>query len=63
MGIKTPKSGVWLTSLILGALGALINMDIVDMSISFVDLDLGFWLMMIAWLILLIAAVLNKSGS
>ena len=62
MGIKTPKSGVWLTSLILGALGALINLEIVDMSISFVDLDLGFWLMMIAWLILLVAAVVNKSG-
>ena len=59
MGIQTPKSGVWLTSLILGALGALINLDVVDMSISFVDLDLGFWLMMIAWLILLIAAFIK----
>ena len=62
MGLTTPKSGVWLTSLVLGALGALINLEIVDMSISFVDLDLGFWLMMIAWLILLVAAVVNKSG-
>jgi hypothetical protein len=60
MGIQAPKSGIWLTSLILGALGALINLDIVDMSISFVDLDLGFWLMMIAWLILLIAALIKK---
>ena len=60
MGLTTPKSGVWLTSLVLGALGALINLEIVDMSISFVDLDLGFWLMMIAWLILLIAAFVKN---
>ena len=58
MNMKAPKFGVWLTALILGLLGTLINFGVLEMSISFVDLDLGFWLMFVAWAMLILVTAI-----
>ena len=59
MTLKAPKFGTWLTAFILGLLGTLIRIGIVDMSISFVELDLGFWLMFAAFAMLILAAYIR----
>ncbi len=57
MKLSAPKVTTWLVALIVGAVGILIHVG--SMSIVSVPYGLGFWLVAVAFLLLLVATLLK----
>jgi hypothetical protein len=57
MKLSAPKVTTWLVALVVGAVGILIHVG--SMSIVAVPYGLGFWLVAVAFLLLLVATLLK----
>jgi len=53
MRLNAPKQTTWIIALILGVLGILANLS----SIPVITPELGFWLLVAGWALLLIASI------
>jgi hypothetical protein len=53
MKLSAPKQITWIIALILGIVGILANL----VAIPVITATIGFWLLVAAWLLLLIAAI------
>jgi hypothetical protein len=53
MKLSPPKQVTWIIALVLGIVGILANLT----SIPVVTATIGFWLLAVAWVLLLIAAI------
>jgi len=53
MRLNAPKQTTWIIALILGVLGILANLS----SIPVITPELGFWLLIAGWALLLIASI------
>ena len=53
MRLSAPKQITWIVALILGVVGILANLT----SIPVITPDLGFWLVVVGWGLLLIATI------
>ena len=55
MTLSSPKMITWVIALILGVLGILANL----VALPIISASLGFWLLVIAFLLLLVASVVK----
>jgi predicted membrane metal-binding protein len=53
MKLSAPKQVTWIIALVLGVLGIVANLT----AIPVVTATIGFWLLAVAWVLLLIAAI------
>ncbi|HUW09346.1 MAG TPA: hypothetical protein VM537_06415 [Anaerolineae bacterium] len=53
MRLNAPKQITWIIALILGVVGILANIT----SIPVITPEIGFWLLVVAWVLLLIATM------
>ena len=55
MQLNAPKMITWIIALIIGVVGVLVNLGV----LSFLSATVGFWLVVLAFLLLLVATVVS----